>query len=131
MRPDREPGEKARVLLIDDEDVARYLVRKQLAPIDVDIAEAGSAAEGLARASSGGFDVIVLDLVMPDATGFYVLAQLKDNRATRDIPVVVHTSRTLNADERDALSQAVTIISKARSEPHLRDAIASVLARAR
>jgi CheY-like chemotaxis protein/nitrogen-specific signal transduction histidine kinase len=131
MRPDREPGEKARVLLIDDEDVARYLVRKQLAAMDVDIAEAGSAAEGLARASSGGFDVIVLDLVMPDATGFYVLAQLKDNRATRDIPVVVHTSRTLNADERDALSQAVTIISKARSEPHLRDAIASVLARAR
>jgi signal transduction histidine kinase/CheY-like chemotaxis protein len=130
-RAAREPGEKPRVLLIDDEDIARYLVRKQLAVMDVEVAEASSAAEGLARASAGGFDVIVLDLVMPDATGFYVLSQLKDNRATRDVPVVVHTSRTLAPDEREALSRAVTIISKARSEPHLRDAIASVLERAR
>jgi CheY-like chemotaxis protein len=127
----RRPGEKPRVLLIDDEDVARYLVRKQLAAMDVDLAEARTAAEGLARASAGGFDVIVLDLVMPDATGFYVLSQLEGNRATRDVPVVVHTSRTLAPDEREALSHAVTIVSKARSEPHLRDAIASVLERAR
>jgi signal transduction histidine kinase/CheY-like chemotaxis protein len=130
-RPARQRGEKPRVLLIDDEDVARYLVRKQLAAMDIDLAEARTAAEGLARASAGGFDAIVLDLVMPDATGFYVLSQLKDNRATRDVPVVVHTSRTLAPDEREALSQAVMIVSKARSEPHLRDAIASVLDRAR
>jgi CheY-like chemotaxis protein len=114
---------EAQVLVIDDEDLARYLIRKQLATAQLNVAEARSGAEGLELAAKGGVRAIVLDIVMPDASGFHVLAQLKENPATRDIPVVIHTSLTLGAKEREALAQAAAIINKSESEPALRNAV--------
>jgi CheY-like chemotaxis protein len=72
--------------------------------------------------------LIVLDLVMPDATGFQVIAALKEEPATRDIPVVIHTSLTLGQAEREALSHARAIVSKSRTEAELRDVIKSLVA---
>ena len=117
----------AQLLVIDDEDLARYLIRKQLGSLPVTVTEARSGAEGLALASKGGIEAIVLDVVMPDTSGFQVLAQLKDDPGTRHIPVVIHTSLPLTGEEREALSQATAIISKSRSEPELRDVVTSLI----
>ena len=45
-------------------------------------------------------DLIVLDLTMPDANGFQLIAQLETEPVTHDIPVVVHTSLSLGESER-------------------------------
>jgi CheY-like chemotaxis protein len=117
----------AQVLIIDDEDLARYLVRKQLSALPVNVKEARSGAEGLELAKSG-VEAIVLDVVMPDASGFHILAQLKEDPLTRNIPVVIHTSLTLSGEEREALSQAAAIVSKSRSESELRDVVTLLIA---
>jgi CheY-like chemotaxis protein len=109
------------VLIIDDEDIARYLVRKLLSTLPAEIQEAHLGGEGLQFARENAVDLIVLDLVMPDASGFEIIAQLKNDPSTRDIPVVVHTSLSLGRAERDALSHAKAIVNKSRSEPELRD----------
>jgi signal transduction histidine kinase len=80
------------ILIIDDDRLSRYLLRQNLGDTDCRIVEAGSGAEGLSLARSEKPDLIFLDVIMPDISGFLVLRQLKADSVTRDIPVVIFTS---------------------------------------
>ena len=102
-----------RVLSIDDEEVARYLVRQCLPPPAFEILEASGGRAGLERAEAEQPDVILLDLMMPDMDGRQVRQALLERERTRDIPVVILTSHVLEDREREALQQQVfAILSK-------------------
>jgi signal transduction histidine kinase/CheY-like chemotaxis protein len=117
-----------RVLVIDDEEVARYLVRQTLPEQGFLALEAKTGREGLDRARQVQPDLVFLDLLMPDVGGLEVLEQLKADPATRDIPVVVVTSRVLTETERRQLAPDVAaIVSKAALS---RDTMADVLRQA-
>jgi signal transduction histidine kinase/CheY-like chemotaxis protein len=100
------------VLIIDDDEVSRYLVKSVLAQREFRFAEASGGKEGLRRAEEAKPDLVILDLAMPDLSGFEVLSKLKENPATSTIPVIIHTSKILNPEERSLLSRAVAVISK-------------------
>ena len=125
-------GQDRRVLVIDDDEIARYLVRNQLAGAPFVVTEAGDPIQGLREARAERPDVIVLDLVMPEMSGFDVLARLKEDPTTMDIPVVVLTSKTLTDEERRRLApHARRILSKqalaAGGEvDHLRDVLSGM-----
>ncbi|HKW03098.1 MAG TPA: response regulator transcription factor [Vicinamibacterales bacterium] len=78
------------MLWIDDETVILDYVRHVLPRNGFDVTVASSGAIGLALARKGGFDLIVLDLRMPDMSGLEVLRQLR--AADCDIPVVIFTA---------------------------------------
>jgi signal transduction histidine kinase/CheY-like chemotaxis protein len=101
------------VLVIDDDKVARYLVRKTLAGSPYQVIEASDGMEGLALAREHNPDVIFLDFVMPTMSAFDVLDDLKRDPSTRNIPVVIYTSKNLAEEERKRLeSEASAILSK-------------------
>jgi CheY-like chemotaxis protein len=101
------------VLLIDDDEVFRYLVRTRLSGSRFAVSEAAGGAEGLREARAHPPNAIVLDLVMPEVSGFDVLTQLRQDPRTVDIPVVVLTSKRLSSEEQRALSpHATRILSK-------------------
>jgi CheY-like chemotaxis protein len=93
-----------RVLMIDDEEVCRYLLRNILSRGGYDVVEASEGVQGVRRAREDGPDVILLDLVMPGMSGWEVLQQLKDDPATTRIPVFVITSKVLDEKEHVYLS---------------------------
>jgi signal transduction histidine kinase/CheY-like chemotaxis protein len=102
-----------RVLTIDDEPMARYLVRQCLPVPAFEVTEAATAEEGLERARSDRPDVIVLDLVMPGLDGRRALAELRRDPVTCNIPVVISTGIELEDDEsRMLLRQASAILPK-------------------
>jgi signal transduction histidine kinase/DNA-binding response OmpR family regulator len=106
-------GLDRRVLVIDDDEISRYLVRNHLAGAPFVVSEAGDPVQGLREARAERPDFIVLDLVMPEMSGFDVLARLKDDPATMDIPVVILTSKALTDEERRRLApHACRILSK-------------------
>ncbi len=77
--------------------------------------EASGGEDALFRAASDQPDVIFLDLRMPDMLGTEVLARLKRERATADIPVIIATSQVMDRAEEERISNhAVAILSKAR-----------------
>jgi signal transduction histidine kinase/DNA-binding response OmpR family regulator len=120
----REPRGR-RVLLIDDDETARYVVKQQL-PETVRVLEAGNGLDGLVRARAEVPDAIVLDLVMPGIGGEEVLEQLKGDPATRDIPVLIVTSKALDAEARAAIEpKVVAIVPKDADAGALRRALAS------
>jgi CheY-like chemotaxis protein len=100
------------VLIVDDDEVSRYLLKGLLAQTGFRLAEAKGGNEGLRHARQYKPDLVILDLSMPDISGFEVLDNLKQDRETAEIPVIVHTSKVLDASERSLLANAVAIVSK-------------------
>jgi signal transduction histidine kinase len=102
-----------RVLTVDDEEMARYVVRQYLSPVDFDVIEASSAEEGLRLARDRRPDVVLLDLAMPGMGGREALVELRSDPETATIPVLVVTGTVLEPAERSALLvHASGIISK-------------------
>jgi len=108
------PARPTRVLVVDDEEVARYLVRQCLPIPAFELTEATSVAEGIRRATTEHPDVILLDLVMPDGDGRSVLRAVRQPSDGHGIPVVIVTSQALSEEERTALlKEAQGVMSKA------------------
>jgi CheY-like chemotaxis protein len=101
-----------KVLVIDDDEVSRYLIRGMVSKTRLHAIEAESGEEGLRKAVEEKPDLILLDIIMPDILGFEVLQRLKSNAETSAIPVIIYTSKTLSEVERDQLSQASAILPK-------------------
>jgi CheY-like chemotaxis protein len=110
------PAPERRLLIIDDEEADRYVLRTVLRDLPFVVAEAASGEEGLRRAREERPNAIILDLVMPGLTGFEVLDRLRDEPRTADIPVIVLTSKMLDAAEhRQLASRAAAVLSKGNS----------------
>jgi signal transduction histidine kinase/CheY-like chemotaxis protein len=120
-----------RVLVVDDDEVSRYLIRRLLDDLPCVITEAPTGDEGLQRARQDPPDAIVLDLVMPGLSGEELLTRLKAEPATRGIPVVMITSKILEDDERRRLEAlALTIVSKSAEREEASAQIRAAFARA-
>lgn len=103
-----------RVLVVDDDETSRYVLR-QMVPSGYEVIEAASGQDGLRRARQEHPAVIFLDLTMPEVTGLQTLEQLRRDPVIRDTPVVIYTSKVLDAAERDRLASASAILSKAQT----------------
>lgn len=100
------------VLVIDDDEVSRYVIRSILANQEFRFSEATNGQQGLRQARDNKPDVIILDLKMPDLSGFEVLEKLRADNETSGIPVIIHTSKVLDPFERQELQSAISVISK-------------------
>lgn len=102
-----------RVLIVDDEEISRYLIRQSLASPHIEVLEAATGEEAILLARADHPAAICLDLRMPDQDGEQVLRRLKSDPLTREIPVFVVTSKALDQGERDRLLEmAADVISK-------------------
>lgn len=81
---------QAHLLIVDDDPHIRSVLRIALGQAGYEVSEAGDGAEGLAKARSGRFDLIVLDIGLPEMDG---LAMCRTLRATNATPVLFLTAR--------------------------------------
>jgi len=88
-----------RILNVNDDAATRYLMSRYLRATGFEIVEAASGTEALARARSGGIDAVVLDVKLPDMTGYAVARELRADPATAAIPIV-HASATYTSLDR-------------------------------
>jgi DNA-binding response OmpR family regulator len=86
------------VLVADDEEDIRALVAFRLRRAGYDVITAADGGEALTLATTRRPDLIVLDMMMPKATGLEVTRSLREQDSTRDIPVILPTARAQEAD---------------------------------
>jgi adenylate cyclase len=110
----------ATILVVDDHPVNVLLLQKLLQP-HYRVTTADCGAKALAEASSGTQpDLILLDVMMPDMSGYEVCTRLKANPVTHDIPVIFVTSMSEMENEEHGLSLgAVDYLTKPISTPIL------------
>jgi HAMP domain-containing protein/CheY-like chemotaxis protein len=90
---------KKRLLVVEDNAAERMSIGELLGDDDIAITTAGTGAEALAYLTMQPFDCAVLDLRLPDMTGFDVLERIKEHEQLADLPVVVFTGKELSPDE--------------------------------
>ncbi len=120
-----------RLLVVEDDPAEQLSVTELLGHSDVEIITAGTGAAALAALRAGSFDCVVLDLRLPDMSGFELLAQVQEDPELRRTPIVVFTGRELNDHEETELRKvAKSIVLKGvRSPERLLDETALFLHR--
>jgi CheY-like chemotaxis protein len=121
--------ELRRVLVVEDDEVHRAGTCRLLEADDVETVAVGSATEALEQLRSTTFDCMVLDLSLPDRTGFDLLEEMSQQGTHSFPPVIVYTGRSLSRDEEQSLRRfsSSIIIKGARSPERLLDEVSLFL----
>jgi CheY-like chemotaxis protein len=107
-----------RLLIIEDNDIERQSIVELLQHEDIEIHGAATGGEALDKLREQPFDCCVVDLRLPDMSGFELLQRLQAEPSLRDIPVVVFTGKELSSDEESRLrTLAKSIVLKDVQSP--------------
>jgi CheY-like chemotaxis protein len=90
---------RKRLLVVDDNEAERQGIIALLAHDDVGITTAGTGTAAMIALAEQSYDCVVLDLRLPDMSGFEVLERIRDDPGLLELPVVVFTGKELSADE--------------------------------
>jgi signal transduction histidine kinase/DNA-binding response OmpR family regulator/CHASE3 domain sensor protein len=114
-----------RVLVVEDDARQRESVRQLLSTNDVEIVDVATAAEALAALRASTFDCMVMDLSLPDLSGYELLERMGEQEDIAFPPVIVYTGRSLTRDEEHRLGRfsKSIIIKDARSPERLLDEV--------
>jgi CheY-like chemotaxis protein len=90
---------RKRLLVVEDNASERLSITELLHHDDIDIVPVGTGADALIELRQRTIDCVVLDLRLPDMTGFELLEEIRDDAELSDVPVVVFTGRELSPEE--------------------------------
>jgi CheY-like chemotaxis protein len=90
---------RRRLLVVEDDPAEQFSIRELLGSQDIDLEVVATGTEALQVVKEQPFDCMVLDLRLPDMSGFEVLEQLRAETGSSDLPVVVFTGRELSLEE--------------------------------
>jgi HAMP domain-containing protein/CheY-like chemotaxis protein/signal transduction histidine kinase len=110
---------RVRELLVVEDDAAEQMsIEALIAGSDIRISNASSGSEALELMREKKFDCVVLDLKLPDISGFDLLSEVQRDERLRDVPIVVFTGRDLSVEEEGELRQrAKSIVLKGVQSP--------------
>jgi len=90
---------RKRLLIVEDNPAEQLSIGELLGSEDIDVTVADTGAKALELVSQESFDCVVLDLRLPDMTGFDILERMRDIPEVSDLPVVVFTGKELSPEE--------------------------------
>jgi CheY-like chemotaxis protein len=113
--PLTKQNEHPKVLIIDDDRTAAELIQVILESEGYTVIKTTNGREGVRLAASEAPDLIILDLIMPEMSGFNVAYQLKQNAHTRNTPIIILTSMEVDEETREQMAGYIsTMMSKSR-----------------
>jgi HAMP domain-containing protein/CheY-like chemotaxis protein/signal transduction histidine kinase len=117
IREYAEPRRK-RLLIVEDNPAEQLSISELLGHDDIEVAVVATGKEALAAIENESFDCMVLDLKLPDMTGFEVLERLRQSETASDLPVVVFTGKELSSEEDSQLhTLARSVVVKGVESP--------------
>lgn len=104
VMPEMESPTRERVLVVEDSDLIRSLLTTLLGRRGYDVVAVSHGQAALDTAPGGGFDVVLLDVGLPDLNGLEVCRRLRSRPATAGLPIILLTGRDQPGDVRDGLA---------------------------
>jgi len=120
-----------RLLVVEDDSASQQSIVELIGNGDVQTTVVGSGEEALAALQQGAFDCMVLDLGLPDMTGFQLITRVRSEIGLRKLPTIVYTGKQLSKREEAELRRLAesVVIKDARSPERLLDETALFLHR--
>ncbi|MBW4690974.1 MAG: HAMP domain-containing protein [Lyngbya sp. HA4199-MV5] len=101
------------LLIVEDDETQRHSIVELIGNSDVRSTAVGTGAEALEALQTGHYDCLVLDLGLPDVTGFELIEQIKQTPDLQRLPIIIYTGKELSAQEETELRRiSDTIIVK-------------------
>ena len=119
----------AKILVVDDEELARFTIRDILESAGHQVEEAENGVEALASQSAGPFDLIITDIIMPEKEGVETIIELKKLHPSLKIIAISGGGRTRNLDFLKLAKEfgADSILAKPFSEDELMEHVNACL----
>jgi HAMP domain-containing protein/CheY-like chemotaxis protein/signal transduction histidine kinase len=109
---------RKRLLVVEDNLAEQLSIKELLGYDDIDVTVVATGAEAIEAVNEQAFDCVVLDLRLPDISGFDVLERFRDTPSLGDLPVIVFTGKELSPDEDARLhSLARSVVVKGVESP--------------
>ena len=89
---------RRKILIVDDEEVIRKLLRIHLAKLGYEVKEAADGEQAMEQLGKDTFDLLICDILMPKKDGWQVLREVKSNPGTQNIPVIILTAKGEDID---------------------------------
>ncbi|MBC7370773.1 MAG: response regulator [Bdellovibrionaceae bacterium] len=115
---DRIRQDIKRVLIVEDDLIQREAISNLIEDTQIQVTSVGLAKDGLEKLKNESFDCLIMDLSLPDMSGFEFLDQLSQHEDYSHPPVIVYTGRDLSRDEEEKLRRhSQSLIIKGASSP--------------
>ena len=112
------PRRTKRLLVVEDNEIERKSITELLGYEDIELVAVSSGGEALEAMLEKPFDCVVLDLRLPDMSGFELLEKLHAEPSLTDVPVVIFTGKDLSGEEQTRLkAMAKSIVLKDVQSP--------------
>jgi DNA-binding response OmpR family regulator len=98
-----EKENRIRIVLMEDDDMLSSIYDEALSRLGFSVGVAKTGKDGLRLIEENDPDLVILDIVMPDGDGFFVLKEIRKNPKSQDVPVIMHTNLFNEADKAEAL----------------------------
>lgn len=92
-----------KVLIIEDEDIFIEMFGDKLKQEGLEVVSAKNGRWGLKEAEKGGFDCILLDMMMPAMNGFEAVQELRTNENTKNVPIIILSNSALDSEVKKAM----------------------------
>jgi signal transduction histidine kinase/CheY-like chemotaxis protein len=107
-----------KLLVIEDNEVTKKLIERLFDGMGIVITYVSTGKEAIEKLSLIQFDCVVLDLSLPDMSGFDILSRIKNNESPFSSPIIVYTGKRLSAHERAVLDEYTeSIVVKGVNSP--------------
>jgi two-component system, cell cycle response regulator DivK len=94
----------SRILLVEDNEMNRDMLSRRLVRRGYEVAMAIDGREGIAMARAGGYDLVLMDMSLPEVDGWEAMRQLRLAPETRTIPIIALTAHAMAGDRERALA---------------------------
>jgi DNA-binding response OmpR family regulator len=91
-------SEKRRILVVEDEEVVRRFIGMTIRGDEIEVDEACNGKEALEKIFANKYDLIILDIMLPEIDGFQVLEKIRANPSLADLPVVIVSAKNSDKD---------------------------------
>jgi CheY-like chemotaxis protein len=93
----------ARILLVEDNEMNRDMLSRRLERKGFEVTMAVDGREGVERARAGGYDLILMDMSLPEISGWDAARQLRESPETKSVPIIALTAHAMAGDRERAL----------------------------
>jgi len=92
-----------KILLVEDNEMNRDMLSRRLSRRGFEVGIAVDGREGIEQARSGGYDLVLMDMSLPEIDGWEATRQLREDPATEKLPIIALTAHAMAGDREKAL----------------------------
>jgi CheY-like chemotaxis protein len=97
------------ILVVDDDELVLLAIQELLTPLGFSVTRASNGADALQKAASQQFDIVILDVIMPEMDGFEICRKMRQLPAYHEMPILMLTAKSGEEDKQRGMEAGANL----------------------